>query len=180
MTISLFDLNARVEDRTSRSGFQVTPLKLAMVEHEGRLAENSYFAIAFQPFVTREQLVNTVEPAQLELTAHMKRGSNKVWDTYFILACQADLTTDAEKDQLVKIQYDTRNMRKLVAPAATDLMVIDRVLSPFRALEEIAEIAQNRDPLGSLSRKLVALGHNEADIRRAVALFRDAGSLEAL
>jgi hypothetical protein len=178
--LSLADLNAKFDERLRIAGYSIGRWKLNAADFEGCVAENAYFALAFQPFETWDQLRLAAKPAELEVGSRMRGGSTKVWDTYLLLACQETLRTPQQLDQCVAIEYDTKRMRKLVAWGATNLSVVDELVRPFLALERIQEIAQTRDPLKALGDKLIALGDDPQLVGRALTLFKETRSLDGL
>lgn len=179
--VTLTDMNTRFEDLLKPQGYEVHPWGLETNTQEGRVAENEYFAVAFQPFDAWDTLVAAAGPAELELAASMKRGSSKVWDTYLLLACRESLYSRDQYDRLVQIQYDTRRMRKLVVTGVGDeLSALETIVRPFMALQKLKESTQARDPLATLTQKLMAQGYRREMLDRAVSLFRDGRSLDAL
>ncbi len=179
--VTLTDMNTRFEDLLKPQGYVVHPWDLDATAQEGRVAENEYFAVAFQPFDAWDTLVAAAEPAELELAASMKHGSSKVWDAYLLLACRETLHSREQFDRLVHIQYDTRRMRKLVVTGVGDeLSALETIVRPFMALEKLKEVAQTRDPLATLTQKLVTQGYRRDLLDRAVSLFKDGRSLDAL
>jgi hypothetical protein len=181
MISGLAELNTRFERRMSDAGYVVRPWKLQAADHEGRVAENPYFAVAFQPFETCDQMLDKAGAAELELTNRMTRESSKKWDTYLLLASQDPVTDSDQADRIVGLEYDTRHMRKLVAwdcgqrPAAMEDLV-----RPFLELARIEVRASTRDPLAALGDRLVARSVNPDLVQRALSMYREGLPLGAL
>lgn len=181
MISGLAEMNTRFERRMADAGYAVKRWKLSATEHEGRVAENMYFAVAFQPFLNCDQMLDQAREAELELTTRMKRESSKVWDTYLLLASQESVSDSGQADQIVGLQYDTRHMRKLVAwncgyrPDAMDDLV-----RPFLELARIQVRASTRDPLAALGDRLIARSVNPELVRRALSMYREGLPLGAL
>ncbi|MHB1415590.1 MAG: hypothetical protein ACYC1C_10080 [Chloroflexota bacterium] len=181
MIVSLADMNARFEGRLEEAGYQVRHWQLECVEQPGCVAENPYFAVVFQPFEAWGELQSALNSAEFEITNRMRRGSSKVWDTYLLAACREDLSTRQQFDELVRIQYDTRRIRKMVMPGVGEALCrMDDLLRPFLALRDVQTAAQRRDPLAALTEKLVLKGHDRRLIERAVVLFREGRGLDIL
>jgi hypothetical protein len=177
--VSLADTNIQFETLLRDAGYEVRPNRLDTTQHEGRIAENEYFAVAYQPFETWTDLNSAVEPAELELAARMQHGTSKIWDAYLLLGCLAQLTDRLQYDQLVRIQYNTKRMRKLVMPGLGDeLTALNDLIRPFVSLRHVNISAQSRDPLLSISRRLVERGHDQNELDRLMASFRSGKSLD--
>jgi hypothetical protein len=174
-------INSHFEKLVSEAGYRVQAWTLGEAFHEGRVAENDYFALAFQPFDTWESLRTNAKRAELELASKMMRGSAKNWDAYLLMACREPLYLSEQYEQLARIEYDTQRMRKLVAwDVGQHLGRIDELVRPFVLLEQIQITARERDPLSVLADKLKRRGENSEVVDRAVVLFRERDSLEAL
>src|ERR1035437_7564813 len=178
-TIDLAGMNACFEALIVDAGYRVKPWRLDAADFEGRVAENDYFALVFQPFDTWAQLEGQVAPLEIEIASQMRHGTTKNWDAYLLMACQEFLTESHQFDEATRIQHDTRRLRKLVSwGAGESLARIDDLVRPFRALEQVHLDAKSRDPLQMMRDLLVERGEDPTYVARALALFREQGNLD--
>jgi hypothetical protein len=177
MIASIAEINSKGQDILEGAGYDVRALHLNCASQAGLVAENQYFALAFQPFSMWSELVENAGVAELELCAGMSSASSsKVWDMYLLLACQEKLSTQDQYDQLVQLQYNTRRMRKMVMPGIGE--TLDRVellFKPFLSITRLEVIAANRDPIRALADNLIAKGNPPDLVQRCVVLFEEGG-----
>lgn len=179
--VTIEEMSSRFEQLLDGEGFQTSSIKLADAEYAGRLAENPYFAVAFQPFSTWESLVDSAGAVELDLSTRIQTPSSKTWDTYLLLACQQAIAGPDELDQLVRIQYDIQRMRKLVMPGVGDaLLRIDELVRPFLSLKTIQERGITRDPLAALGSRVSDRLVDPDVLLQAIALFKEGRPLDDL
>lgn len=172
--VTIEEMNSRFEQLLKSEGFETSAIKLADTEYAGRLAENEYFAVVFQPYSTWAALVGSASTVELDLSNRIEAPSTKSWDTYLLLACQESIAGSEELDQLVRIQYDIDRMRKLVMPGVGDaILKVDELVRPFLSLKTIQRQSLMRDPLGALEAKLSAKPVDRDFLSRAIALFKE-------
>ncbi len=72
-------------------------------------------------------------------------------------------------------------MRKMIASGVgEEISRVDLLVRPFLALKNIQLVAQKRDPLAALAEKLVEQGNDAALVNRAIVLFREGRTLDAV
>lgn len=172
--VTIEEMNTRFEQLLQSEGFETSVIQLSDTEYPGRVAENPYFAVAFQPFATWSSLVDSATTVEMDLSNRVEQPTTKTWDTYLLLACQESIAGAEELDQLVKIQYDIKRMRKLVMPGVGErLLKVDQLIRPFVALTAIQRKSALRDPLAALAAKLTNKPAEREFIERAITLFRE-------
>lgn len=177
--VTIEEMNSRFEQLLKDEGFQTSTIKLADTEYSGRLAENAYFGVVFQPYSTWISLVGSASTAELDLSNRIDVPSTKAWDTYLLLACQESITASDELDQLVRIQYDIKRMRKLVMPGVGEaLLKVDELVRPFLSLKAIQRQSTMRDPLAALAARITTRSIDQDFLSRAIALFKEGRSID--
>ena len=179
--VTIEEMNSRFQSLLETEGFQTSTIRLAGTEYPGRIAENEYFAVVFQPYSTWISLVDSRHSVELELSNRIDMPSSKTWDAYLLLACQESIAGPNELDQLVRIQYDIKRMRKLVMPGVGDaILKVDELVRPFLSLKTIQRQAIRRDPLGALAASLSTRSIDHDYLSRAIALFKEGRSIDDL
>lgn len=177
--VTIEEMNSRFEQLLKNEGFETSAIKLEDTEYSGRLAENPYFAVVFQPYSTWVSLVGSAGAAELDLSNRIEAPSTKSWDTYLLLACQEAIAGSDELDQLVRLQYDIKRMRKLVMPGVgAALLKVDELVRPFLSLKTIQRRSTMRDPLAALAARLSTRPIDHDFLSRAIALFKEGRSID--
>lgn len=143
------------------------------------LAENPYYVIAFQAFESWPKLVEDYQRIEIALSQLMEKHPTtpKVWDTYLVLVCRAELYKPEEFDEFSDLIYNTRYTRKVVRAGVGDLTTIDEVVRPFIHLERARIRARERDPLNILAEKMIAGGIDQSMVNKLITVFREGGDL---
>lgn len=148
------------------------------------LAQDRFFILAVGSAATVADL-GALEPAAvLELT-HRAATSNlgaKQWDLYLVLLAEQSAPDDGRAStELASLNYNTRSIRRLAhAGVAATVEAVERALRPFLPLPEISEAAVLEDALTLLEQALTAEGIDLQLAARAVAAFRETGSLSSV
>jgi hypothetical protein len=148
------------------------------------LAQDRFFILAVGSASTVADL-GALEPAAvLELT-HRAETSNlgaKQWDLYLVLLAEQSAPDDGRAStELASLNYNTRSIRRLAhAGVAATVEAVERALRPFLPLPEISEAAVLEDALTLLEQALTAEGIDLQLAARAVAAFRETGSLSSV
>jgi hypothetical protein len=148
------------------------------------LAQDRFFILAVGSAATVADL-GALEPAAvLELT-HRAATSNlgaKQWDLYLVLLAEQSAPDDGRAStEIASLNYNTRSIRRLAhAGVAATVEAVERALRPFLPLPEISEAAVLEDALTLLEQALTAEGIDLQLAARAVAAFRETGSLSSV
>jgi len=164
----------------SRAGLEAREHQLVPDIPPVVVAENAYYLVAFQIFGSWRQLLASTPAIEMAIWGLLEAspGTNKIWDAYMILACRDELSLPTEYDQLARLVYDTRRVRKIVRFNVGDqLTQIDEAMRPFKALEQAKVTARDRDPLTILARRLEASGIEGPLIQRLVTTFVETGGI---
>jgi hypothetical protein len=148
------------------------------------LAQDRFFILAVGSASTVADLA-ALEPAAVqELTERAAASSlgAKQWDLYLVLLVEQAAADDGRAStELASLNYNTRGIRRLAhAGVAATLEAVERALRPFLPLPEISEAAVLEDPLTLLEAALANEGVDEQLAGRAVAAFRETGSLSSV
>jgi hypothetical protein len=174
-----------------RAGFTIERLDLTLGDEgsslEGRtllLAQDRFFIIAVGAAATVADL-RALEPAAVfELTQRAATSSlgAKQWDLYLVLLAEQAASDDGRgSSELASLNYNTRSIRRLAhAGVVATIEAVERVLRPFLPLPEISEAAVLEDALTLLEQALTAEGVEQQLAGRAVAAFRETGSLSSV
>jgi hypothetical protein len=152
--------------------------------HALLLAQDSFFILAVGAAATIDGLGTLEQAAVFELTrraAGSQLGA-KQWDLYLVLLTAQPAVDDGRaSSQLVALNYNTRSIRRLAHAGVTPtLEAMERTLRPFLPLPEVTNAAVLEDALTLLENELTREGV-EADLAgRAIAAFRDSGSLSSV
>jgi hypothetical protein len=174
-----------------RAGFTIERLDLTFGAEESTLEERSlllaqdrFFILAVGSGATVADL-GTLEPAAvLELTQRAAASSlgAKQWDLYLVLLAEQPAPDDGRAStELASLNYNTRSIRRLAhAGVGATTEAVERALRPFLPLPETSEAAVLEDALTLLEHALVAEGVEPQLAGRAVAAFRETGSLSSV
>ncbi len=171
-----------------QAGFNTEAMDVPLEEIDGNpltllLAQNAYFIVAVAAGATVDELVGHQEAAVLELTRRAEHSSlgAKQWDLYLVLLASQSPAEGKASSELVSLRHNTRLVRRLaqagVQPTIDDLR---RVLRTFLPLPEVSEANVLVDALVLLEQQLVAHGVSEELAGRAIAAFRETGSLSSV
>lgn len=143
------------------------------------LAENPYYVIAFQAFDLWSKLIEDYQQIEIALSQLIEKHPRtpKVWDTYLVLVCRAELYKPEEFDEFSDLIYNTRYTRKIVRAGVGNLTAIDEVVKPFIHLEKARIHARERDPLNILGEKMITGGIDEALVNKLITVFKEGGDL---
>ena len=143
------------------------------------LAENPYYIIAFQAFDSWSGLYKNYEPIEIALSQLMEKypQTPKVWDSYLVLVCRAELYQPDEFDEFSDLVYNTRYTRKIVRAGVNDLITIDEVIKPFIQLKKARIRAREREPLDLLGEKMIRDGIDEVLVNRLITVFKEGGDI---
>lgn len=100
------------------------------------LAENKFFIIAIvvAPTLTDAERIESFAAAELLKRVSERDVGGKRWDAYLVILCE-ELVSDPEATRrLVKLQYEMRGVRRLVATGVTDSGPVRESLRPFLPL----------------------------------------------
>lgn len=146
------------------------------------LAENPYYIIAFQAFDSWLKLTQDYEQIEAALSHIIERypSTPKIWDTYLVLICRADLYETKEFDEFSNLVYNTRHTRKIIRTGVNDLTSVDELIRPFVQLERARIRARTRDPLATLGEKIIKTGQDEKLVNKLITVFREGGDLSSV
>jgi hypothetical protein len=170
-----------------RAGFATEHLDLTLRDESSLeerpllLAQDRFFILAVGSAATVADLASLEPAAVLELTqraAASKLGA-KQWDLYLVLLAEQPAADDGHaSSELGAINYNTRSIRRLAhAGVAPTVEAVERALRPFLPLPHVNEGAVLEDALTLLEQELAREGVDQALAGRAVAAFRESGSL---
>jgi hypothetical protein len=148
------------------------------------LAQDRFFILAVGSGATVADL-GALEPAAvLELTQRAATSSlgAKQWDLYLVLLAEQAAPDDGRAStELASLNYNTRSIRRLAhAGVVATIEAVERALRPFLPLPEISDAAVLEDALTLLEQALTAEGVEKQLAGRAVAAFRETGSLSSV
>jgi hypothetical protein len=178
-----------------RAGYATESIDLAMPQgdvdsvdgSEGArmlLAQNRFFVLLVGAAATLEQLQRLEPLASTELTRRTSSSElgAKQWDVYLVLLGSQELPDDGRTaSELAAINYNTRFFRRIAQPGVRpDLESVSRALSPFLPLPTTRDPEVLEDALALLERELPAYGVTPTLAGRAIAAFRETGSLSSV
>jgi len=174
-----------------RAGFVTERLDLSIGDETSLLdqptllvAQDRFFILAVGSAPTVADLASLEPVAVQELTERAAASSlgAKQWDLYLVLLVEQPAADDGRAaTELASLNYNTRGIRRLAhAGVAATLEAVERALRPFLPLPEISEAAVLEDALTLLEQALTAEGVDEQLAGRAVAAFRETGSLSSV
>jgi len=152
--------------------------------HALLLAQDAFFILAVGVAATVDGFAALERAAVSELTrrAAASELGAKQWDLYLVLLTGQPPTDDGHAaSQLVALNYNTRSIRRMAhAGVAPTLEAMERTLRPFLPLPEVANAAVLEDALTLLEKELTREGVDADLAGRAIAAFRDSGSLSSV
>ncbi len=178
-----------------RAGYTTEPLDLNVPQDEigstdsaytARmfLAQNRFFVLLVGAVATLDQLQQLEPAAATELTRRTSSSQlgAKQWDVYLVLLGSQELPDDGRTaSELAAINYNTRFLRRIAqAGVRLDIESVSRALSPFLPLPETRDPEVLEDALALLERELPAHGVTPTLAGRAIASFRETGSLSSV
>jgi hypothetical protein len=103
----------------------------------------------------------------------------RIWDVYLVMLTRGELPDDREAAALlIAVLYNTRQIRRIVRTGVREqLESVQEALSPFLPLPSLTDSRIMEDPLDLVQNELVAAGMEPTLAARAVAAFRQEGSL---
>lgn len=163
------------------AGCEVAVREIPDVSREWILAENEYFVAgvcAVDAVDALPDLNDRLTGELIELATSESVGSKR-WDFYLLLLCrQGEPTSDAAATSIYSINYDTSYIRRIVVLAVEP--GLDSVRDALRPLLPIRDLDRSEplgEPLEELEQGLVEFGMDSTTAARAIAAFRQAGSL---
>jgi hypothetical protein len=152
--------------------------------HALLLAQDPFFILAVGAAATVDGLDLLEQAAVFELTrrAAASQLGAKQWDLYLVLLTGQPAVDDGRaSSKLVALNYNTRSIRRLAhAGVAPTLDAMERTLRPFLPLPEVTNAAVLEDALTLLENELNREGVESDLAGRAIAAFRDSGSLSSV
>lgn len=144
------------------------------------LAEDSHFIIGLVAGATLQDVLRAEAFASPKLANQVaRRGVGaKRWDAYLVLLAEEDEDSPEGITDLVELQHNTRDVRRLVSvgvpPAAEE---VRDVLRPFLPLPR-PSAGGVADALSALTQQLIVNGIDEDVAKRYVATFGQTGTLD--
>lgn len=176
-----------------RAGYATEPLDLATddsasgVANEPTrmlLAQNRFFVMLIGAAPTATELQELEPAAVTELTRRTSSSQlgAKQWDVYLVLLASQELPDDGRTaSELATINYNTRFVRRIAQTGVRpDLEDVSRALSTFLPLPTARDPEVLEDALALLERELPAHGVTPTLAGRAVAAYRQTGSLTSV
>lgn len=175
----------------NRAGFVTERLDLTLGDepslldqHSLLLAQDHFFILVVGAAATVADLAALEPVAVLELTERAAASSlgAKQWDLYLVLLAEQSAPDDGRAaTELASLNYNTRSMRRIAhAGVGATIEAVERALRPFLPLPEISEAAVLEDALTLLEEALSTEGVEPQLAGRAVAAFRETGSLSSV
>jgi hypothetical protein len=148
------------------------------------IAHDRFFIVAVGAAPSLDELM-ALEPQAVEELSRRVAVSTlgaKQWDLYLVLLANQLAPDDGRtSSELVTINYNTRLVRRIAhAGVLATVEAIERVLRPFLPLPQTRDSAVLEDALLLLERELPLHGVDEGLAGRAIAAFRDSGSLSSV
>ncbi len=176
-----------------RAGYATEPLDLATDDLASAvateptrmlLAQDRFFVLLIGAAATAIELQELEPAAVTELTRRTSSSQlgAKQWDVYLVLLASQELPDDGRTaSELAAINYNTRFVRRIAQTGVRpDLEDVSRALSTFLPLPTARDPEVLEDALALLERELPAHGVTPTLAGRAVAAFRQSGSLTSV
>lgn len=178
-SIGTVDLSQDSKEDELPPGPVVAPHHLRLL-----LAQNRFFVTAVGAAATLDEMAALEARASTELSRLITSShlGAKQWDVYLVLLTRQDLPDEGEASTgLVGINYNTTFFRRIVRVGVRpELEDVTRALRPFLPLVASERPEVLEDALTLLEQELPANGVDEQVAGRAIAAFRETGSLSSV
>jgi hypothetical protein len=143
------------------------------------LAENEFFVIAIvvAPTLTDAERIESFAAAELLQRVSARDVGGKRWDAYLVVLCEEPVNDPEATRRLVKLQYEMRGVRRLVATGVTDSGPVREALRPFLPLPPPMP-GGVADAFSALVDQLTLNGIDQAKAELYVAAYAESGSLD--